>query len=320
MPADALALAFATGLDVQRDVPLGPYTSLKVGGPADLFGRARGATELVRCLDAAERLTTPWLVLGGGSNVLISDRGFRGLVVKAERPATQQRNSAEVLAESAETVRLRCDAGLLTAGVARWTAGLGWTGLEWACGIPGTIGGAATGNAGAYGGDMASNVERVEAWFPDGERTLTVEEMGYAYRTSRFKRAESAERGVILTVELALAPGAREDALARIEANERQRHEKQPTERSCGSVFENPSPHSAGQLVESAGLKGTAAGGAQISEKHGNFFINRGGATAADIVALIRLARQRVVETHGVRLEIEILLTGDWQPDEVEDL
>src|SRR5262249_44265273 len=155
---DALDLTYATGLSVEQDVPLGPYTSLKVGGPADFLVRSRGARELSRCLDAAHRLGVPWLLLGGGSHLPLARAGFRGLAIKAEAPPGY-RTRGEVLDETAEVVRLRCDGGALTAGLARWTAGLGWRDLEWACGVPGTLGGAAAGNAGAYDGDMARSVE-----------------------------------------------------------------------------------------------------------------------------------------------------------------
>ena len=241
---DALELTYATGLTVEPGVPLGPHTSLKIGGPADFFARARDARELSRCLGAAHSLGVPWLLLGGGSNMLISDHGFRGLAIKVEAPPGQ-RNRGEVLQETGQAVRLRCQAGAFSAGLARWTAGLGWHDLEWACGIPGTIGGAAAGNAGAYDGDMARSVERVRAWFPEGERTLEGAEMEFRYRASRFKRRRDC-RGSILAVELRLTPGTPGAALARIEAYERQRREKQPTERSCGSVFKNPPPTTPG--------------------------------------------------------------------------
>lgn len=320
---DVLDLAFATGLTVERDVPLAPYTSLKIGGPADFFVRCRGAAELSRCLSAAHRLGVPWLLVGGGSNMLISDRGFRGLAIKIERPGAHAaggapRNAGEVLQETDAAVELRCNAGVLTAGFARWTASLGWTGFEWACGVPGTIGGAAAGNAGAYGGDMAGCVRRVRAWFPDGERVIEAADLGYGYRTSRFKRAE--EPCAILTVDLSLARGSAAAAMAKIEENERHRLEKQPRERSCGSMFKNPSPQFSGQLIELAGLKGTSAGDAQISQKHGNFFVNRGHASALDVVRLIRIAQARVEQVHGVRLQVEILLTGDWPPEEIAGL
>jgi UDP-N-acetylmuramate dehydrogenase len=312
--ADALELTYATGLAVEQDVPIGPFTSLKIGGPADFLVRAQTPRQLSRCLSAAHDLGLPWLLLGGGSNVLVADRGLRGLAIKVEA-VPGQRNRAEVLEETAEVVRLRCPAGVLSAGLARWTAGLGWRDLEWACGIPGSIGGAAAGNAGAYDGDMARSVERVLAWFPEGEREIEGGEMGYAYRTSRFKRCPTP--AAILAVDLRLTPGSRDAAVAQIEAYERQRRERQPTERSCGSVFKNPYPDHAGRLIEVAGLKGTTVGEAQISLKHGNFFVNRGRATAADLVALVRLARRRVEAACGVRLETEILCVGDWRPEEL---
>ena len=318
MQVDVLELSAAAGVTIERNVALGPHTSLKIGGPADLFARARGARELSRVLSAAHERDVPWLLVGGGSNMLVADRGFRGLAIKIERPATRQRNSADVIAEDAKAVHLRCDAGLQTAGLSRWTASMGWSGLEWGCGVPGTIGGAAAGNAGAYGGDMAHVVERVYAWFPGGEREIGGGEMGYAYRTSRFKR--SPEPSAVLSVDLRLARAAKEDCLARIEANERNRREKQPTERSCGSVFKNPPGDASGRLIDVTGLKGTAIGGAQVSEKHGNFFVNRGDATASDVIALVKLARERVEAAQGMRLEVEILLVGDWDPQEVASL
>ncbi|HET7768708.1 MAG TPA: UDP-N-acetylmuramate dehydrogenase [Chloroflexota bacterium] len=317
MSSNALDLSYAVGLTVERDVPLAAFTSLKVGGPADHFVRARSSAELSRVLTEAHRRGMPWLLVGGGSNMLISDRGFRGLAIKVET-AGSQRTRAEVLRETDTEVLLRCEAGALSAGLSRWTASLGFRGLEWACGIPGTIGGAAAGNAGAYGGDMEHTVDRLRAWFPDGERVMGVGELGYAYRASRFKR--SPEPSAVLSVDLRLTPGSKDAALEQIEQQEARRRASQPSERSCGSVFKNPTPLFSGRVIEEAGLKGTTHGGAQISEKHGNFFVNRGGATASDVVALMRLARERVRETHGVTLEVEILLVGDWPPEEVAGL
>ena len=317
MSSSALDLSYAVGLAVERDVPLAPFTSLKVGGPADHFVRARSADELSRVLDELHRRGLPWLLLGGGSNMLISDRGYRGVAIKVET-ASSRRTRGEVLRETDSEVLLRCEAGAFSAGLARWTASLGFRGLEWACGIPGTIGGAAAGNAGAYDGDMARTVDRLRAWFPDGERVLAVDELDYAYRASRFKR--SLEPSAVLSVDLRLRPGSKDEALEQIERSEERRRANQPTERSCGSVFKNPTPLFSGKLIDEAGLKGTAHGGAQISEKHGNFFVNRGGATASDVVALMRLTQQRVLETQGVPLEVEILLVGDWPPEEVAGL
>jgi UDP-N-acetylmuramate dehydrogenase len=323
MPVDPLDLKYAAGLGVERHVPLGPYTTLKIGGPADFFVRTRSAPELARTLQAAHHAGLPWLLVGGGSNMLISDRGFRGLAIKVEM-APGPRPRVDVLEETAGAVFLRCDAGVLTARLARWTANLGWRDFEWGCGIPGTVGGAAAGNAGAYGGDMARSVERVRAWYPDGERVLEASALEYGYRTSRFKA--STEPAAILSVDLRLTPGDRDAALAQIEEYERHRRERQPSERSCGSVFKNPCDAAgnlldhAGRLIELAGLKGAAAGDMQISERHGNFFVNRGKGRAADVLALVRLARERVAAVHGIRLETEILLQGDWLAEEVADL
>jgi UDP-N-acetylmuramate dehydrogenase len=314
---DALAFGYACGLTVEESIPLGPFTSLKVGGPADFFVRARSSAELSRVLSEAHKRDVPWLLIGGGSNMLISDLGYRGLAIKVETSAGQ-RNRGEVLSETADAVRLRCDAGVLSAGFSRWTASLGFRGFEWAAGVPGTLGGAAAGNAGAYRGDMKSCVERLRAWFPDGERVLEVSELGYDYRASRFKR--TGEPSAVLEMELRLTPGKRDDALAQIEANEVRRKAGQPAERSCGSVFKNPTPRFSGQLIEEVGLKGTAHGGAQISEKHGNFFVNRANATASDVVALMHLAKRRVYEATGIELEVEILTVGEWPAGQLTGL
>jgi UDP-N-acetylmuramate dehydrogenase len=165
---------------------------------------------------------------------------------------------------------------------------------------------------------MAASVERARAWFPEGERVLEVADLEFGYRTSVFKR--SWRPCAVLAVDLRLGRGAATEAQGRIEEHETRRRANQPSERSCGSVFKNPVPDFAGRLVDTAGLKGAAIGGAQISEKHGNFFVNRGGARAADVVALIRFARQRVQEVHGVRLDLEILLAGDWPAEEIAGL
>jgi UDP-N-acetylmuramate dehydrogenase len=157
---------------------------------------------------------------------------------------------------------------------------------------------------------MRSIVERVDAWFPTGARVLEAAELGYDYRASVFKR--SSQPAAVLSVDLRLRRGETAEALQQIEQNEARRRANQPTERSCGSVFKNPVPDFAGRLIDTAGLKGLAVGDAQISERHGNFFVNRGHARAADVVTLMRQARRRVQEVHGVHLDVEILLVGEW--------
>lgn len=293
---------------VRCGVPLAAFTSLKVGGPAEFFCRVRGPAELARCLDAAFGQGLSGRVLGGGSNVLVSDRGIRGLVIVNHARGY----SAE---EHDGTVMVRCQSGTPLAGLARAAAARGWQGLEFACGIPGTVGGAVAGNAGAYGGCMADVVRRVAVWTPGGVQEWRAEDLAFDYRDTRLKGRHDV---VVLVADLALQIGDRAAGMARAAANEARRRASQPSHRSVGSVFKNPGDDYAGRLIEAVGLKGTRRGGAEISRVHGNFFINRGGATAADILDLIALARERVWQASGRRLELEILPVGEWTPEELK--
>ncbi len=315
------ALHGETRLPVDTDVQLAPYTTLKIGGPADYFVRAPDGASLDRILTACETLGVPVLVLGGGSNIVVSDRGFRGLAIKVETP-TSLRNRGSIVHEDAHGAVIQVEPGCQTAGIARWTAQAGWSGLDWACGIPGTIGGAIAGNAGAYDGDMKGVVKTVTFWSPSRpgsdslpSRVYTVsgDEMAFGYRTSRLKTPGS---GVVLGAQLRLGRATPTELQERIDRFETSRRSRQPTERSCGSVFRNPSGLYAGQLVEQAGLKGHRIGDAQISSLHGNYIVNRGTATAHDIYALMAVVRNRVLLDTGVSLETEVLLVGDWSTDQ----
>ena len=247
--------------------------------------------------------------------MLVSDRGLRGLADQGggrARPAQPRRGAGgDGRRPSACASRPASCPPAWPAGRPA-SAGTGWSGPA---ASPARSAAPPPATPGPTTGTWPALVERVLAWTPEGERAFAAAELDYAYRASRFKR--SREAGAILSVDLRLRPGSQDAAVARIEAFERQRREKQPTERSCGSVFKNPYPDHAGRLIEAAGLKGTAAGDAQISLKHGNFFVNRGRARAADVVALIRLARERVEAASGVRLETEILFAGDWRPEDL---
>ncbi len=314
------ALHGETGLPVDTGVPIAPYTTLKIGGPADFFMRAPNGESLGRLLTTAENLALPVLVLGGGSNVVVSDRGFRGLAIKVETP-NNLRNRGTVIYEDGQEVLIQVEPGCQTAGIARWTAHLGLSGLDWACGIPGTLGGAIAGNAGAYDGDMKAVVRAVTFWSPGragtglpASRVCTVSgsEMAFGYRSSRLKSPGS---GVVLGAELRLGRTSPAELLQRIDRFEASRRTRQPTERSCGSVFRNPPGKFAGQLIEQAGLKGHRIGDAQISLLHGNYIVNRGTATARDIISLIEAVRERVLLDTDIFLETEVMLTGDWSSD-----
>ncbi len=206
---------------------------------------------------------------------------------------------------------LWAESGANLGNLARQAAAKGLSGLEWAVSVPGTLGGAVFGNAGAHGGDIAGQLQLAEILHPkQGILRLSAEELGYGYRTSALKRGELT--GVVLSAKLRLQPGPAAEIRARMEANVAHRRRPQPPGASLGSMFKNPPGDYAGRLIEAAGLKGVQIGGAQINPQHANFFINTGQATASDIFALIQLARETVKRKFGITLALEIELLGDW--------
>lgn len=294
-------LRAAFGDRLLLDEPLARHTSARIGGPADAFFAARTTGDLRAAARIAWAHGLPLIILGGGSNILVSDRGVRGFVVhnRADRVRFQ---GAQVIAES----------GASTIGVARRCIRRGLAGFEWAIGVPGTLGGAVFGNAGAHGGDMASVVQQVDAAAPEGDIRLSAIDLGFAYRSSILKREPRPL--VLLSVTLGLVEEDPAAIAARAEEYNAHRRRTQPPGATIGSMFRNPPGDFAGRLIDAAGLKGTRIGGAQISEKHANFFLNVAEATAAEVRALIDLARTRVHEQFGVNLELEIELVGEWQP------
>lgn len=256
---------------------------------------------------AAER-ELACFVLGGGTNVLLRDEGFPGVVVR-------YRASELRIEEIGESARVWVASGAPMAGTARRLAGQGWAGLEWAEGLPGTIGGAVFGNAGCYGGDIASALAR--AWLLlNGEVVeWPVERFAYGYRTSRLKEwarpGLSVQVGpVVLAAEFTLRRADRHELAGRMEQTATARRSKTPAGQSCGSVFKNPPGDSAGRLIEAVGLKGTRIGNAEISHKHANYIINCGGASSDDVLRLIDLAREQVLRQTGVALELEVQVVG----------
>jgi UDP-N-acetylmuramate dehydrogenase len=295
-------VAHRSSLIVENE-PLAPHTSWRIGGPARFYATPRTPDELRHSLGWAQERGLPVFVLGGGSNLLARDAGFSGLVLR-------YRDTSWQIDERGDAGLLRVGAGAPMAGTARRVAGLGWAGLEWAEGLPGTIGGAVYGNAGCYGSDIASVLERATL-LVDGEvQTWGAERMEYGYRTSVLKRddrARAADR-IVLAAELRLARGDRDELAATMARIAAERRSKTPWGRSCGSVFKNPPGGSAGRLIEAAGLKGATSGGAQISERHANYIVNTGGATSDDILRLIELARAAVLRQFGVELELEVVV------------
>jgi UDP-N-acetylmuramate dehydrogenase len=289
----------------ERNISLAPHTSLRVGGPADWFLLARSAREMAEGLQWAVDQAIPVWIMGGGSNLLVAEGGVEGLVIKAgfTRTAVEERDGEPVLV---------ADAGANLANQARRLAKQNLGGLEWAANVPGTIGGAAVNNAGAFGGETAECLVGLTVVHAGGHRThLAPREMGYAYRTSVLKRRELGDVAVE-SVELRLCVCLAGEAEARVKEFNAVRMRTQPRTLSAGSVFANPQGNYSGKLIEDAGLKGTSAGGAQISEQHANFIVNRGGATPRDVYTLMRCAQDAVLDRSGTWLRPEIELLGRW--------
>lgn len=308
------AAAAALGVTVVAGEPLARHTTFRIGGPADLFARATTPQQLAGLADLAVAHDLPFTVLGGGSNVLVSDAGVRGVVIANQTRAFGPRPADCGLPEAPAADLVSCS-GVTLAGLARWAIRNGWAGLTWAVSVPGTVGGAAIGNAGAHGGDMAGIIAWVLVAHPGGgQRYLDDAELAFTYRSSVLKRqlAEGAGLPVVLAVGCRMTPGDSAEMTAQAQGYLARRRASQPVEPSAGSIFRNPAGDYAGRLVEAAGLKGHRIGGAQISPRHANFVVNTGGARAADVVALLNLMRQRVHAAGGAELIPEILFLGDW--------
>jgi UDP-N-acetylmuramate dehydrogenase len=306
---DLDALAAALGRGVRRDEPLAPYTAMRVGGPADLLVVAESAHGLVRDVGLARQYGVSWRVLGGGCNVLVADAGLRGLVII---------NQATSIRFDGETARAETGAKLAVLAGECVRRELG--GLAWAAGLPGTVGGAVVGNAGAFGGDIAGTLRSATVLGLNGDVLERPNEwFAFRYRGSRLK-GPTEQRGesrhvenadyVVLEAEFALERGDAELLNDRVEHVLTWRKTRHPSGATMGSTFKNPPDSHAGHLIEQAGLKGYRIGGAKISEQHANFFINAGDATAADVLALIEHAQAEVEHQFGIQLELEIELIG----------
>ncbi len=295
------------GDEVMESVPLARYTTLRVGGPADVLAFPTRTERLVALVRDAVAEGVPVTVLGGGSNVLVLDGGVRGLVV-----INRCRGTRVFVGDDGEP-RVWAEAGASLAGLARALIREGLDGLTWAVNIPGTVGGAVVGNAGAHGGCIADVLERVTLLYADGQvKDVSAEDLGLGYRASRLKEARLTGEMFPLVLGATFRLTRGDPARLRQRADEyvAYRRQTQPVEASAGSIFRNPPGDYAGRLIEAAGLKGARVGDAMISPLHGNFIVNLGRARAQDVIALIALARQRVRERFGVDLELEILIIG----------
>ncbi len=300
------------GERLRLGVSLARYTSARVGGPAEMFVTVESASELQTAVEMAFVQRIPYFVLGGGSNILVADAGMSGLVILNKARSVTFRNTGA-------SVVCTVESGMNLSSLARQCIAKGLGGLEWAIGVPGTVGGAVVGNSGAHGGDMSGTLLAATIWEPGkGTRIYDNAEMDYDYRDSILKREQGkkGQRRVVLSAELEMIPESVETLMARADGFTAQRRQTQPGGASVGSMFKNPDNYYAGYLIDSAGLKGYRVGAASISEKHANFFINEGEATAEEIRSLIAEAWNVVREQFGVEMELEVELAGDWEFDE----
>jgi UDP-N-acetylmuramate dehydrogenase len=283
---------------VKADVSLSKFTTLGTGGPARFFARPETVEELVELLSWAEGEELPVAPIGLGSNLLVADEGFPGLVVKLD---------GVLAVAKAGDGKLVAGGGAPLAVCLHRARAAGLGGIEFACAIPGTVGGGVWMNAGAYGGEIGSVLERALVADGNGTRWRTPAELGLRYRRSDLRPGE-----IVAAAEFRLEPSPEEKIRALVAAMQAKRKEAQPTnKRTFGSVFKNPKHElTAGRLLEACGLRGFQIGGAQISPKHANFIENAGGASSEDALALIVEARRRALESFGVRLEAEVQLLG----------
>ena len=283
-----------------RDEPMHRHTTFRVGGRASLYVRVASSDELIQVINTAKSTSTDFFLIGNGSNLLVSDEGFDGIIIE--------------LGESMSEInvcgnKLTCESGALLGRISSVAAKNALEGLEFASGIPGTLGGGLAMNAGAYGGELATVVETVCVLDPSDMciKTYEASELNFGYRQSRIK----SEGLIVIYATLNLKAGDEETIRERMAEYSQRRRDKQPLEyASAGSTFKRPEGQYAGALIEAAGLKGFAVGGAEVSRKHAGFVINKGGATARDIYELIGIVQKRVLNNSGILLEPEVIMLG----------
>ena len=287
---------------ILRQEPMRLHTTFRVGGPAALFLELQSEQEFRDILTLLHAEEEDYFTVGNGSNLLISDTGYNGVILHPSK------NFGDVMVEGE---RLICESGATLAAIARTALEQELTGFEFAAGIPGSLGGAIVMNAGAYDGEMKQVVETVKLITPEGEIiTKDSEEMEFSYRHSILKEKPY----LVLSVTIKLRKGEKEQIKARMEELAQKRREKQPLEYpSAGSTFKRPEGYFAAKLIQDAGLRGLMVGGAQVSEKHCGFVINKDQATAKDIYELMKRVQEQVKEKCGVMLEPEVICLGDFQ-------
>ena len=303
-----LGLEELAGVTVIAGAALAARTTFKIGGPAELLVEASTEAAVREVARRSGEADVPLFVLGGGSNLLIADRGIPGIVLKLGQGFDFVR-AAPNLHSTLWEVGAACS----SAKALREAVNRGFAGLEGLAGVPGLLGGAIVMNAGGRDGSIGSAVRNVRVVLGDRLETLGPERIGFAYRSSHLPRG-----AILLAASLEVQPATAEQVEARVRAATERRRATQPLALpSAGSVFKNPPNDFAGRLIEAAGCKGWREGNAEVSDKHANFIVNRGGATACDVLRLVRRVRDRVLDESGIRLELEVKLVGDFQEEEL---
>jgi UDP-N-acetylmuramate dehydrogenase len=303
---DALIAQLRKVAPVKLNEPMSRHTTFGVGGPADVFMAVKTEEQLRSAFAAAKRRGTEVFIFGSGSNILVGDGGIRGVVIENQ--------GSEIVGpeKNGHGYKVRVGSGMSFASLARKLASGGYAGVEWACGIPGSLGGAVVSNAGAYGNALSDVIIGARLTNERGEIVeMSPAELDLSYRSSGFTTGKLKDRAV-LTVDLRVQQGDAILLKERVRQLDQLRRGAQPPGRNCGSVFQNPPDRGAWEYVEDAGLREHRIGNAMFSDKHSNFIQNLGGATASDVVSLIRLAQERVLERFAVELTPEVAFIGEF--------
>ncbi|WP_409294460.1 UDP-N-acetylmuramate dehydrogenase [Peribacillus sp. SCS-26] len=285
---------------VAENEPLASHTTMKIGGPAELFIEPSSVENLEKTMQVIKKHNIKWRAIGRGSNLLVLDEGIEGAVIKLSSGLSDlEINGTEI----------QVGGGYSLVSLATQISRKGLSGLEFAGGIPGSVGGAVYMNAGAHGSDISKILVKAKVLFEDATIDwVTNEEMEFSYRTSVLQKKRP---GIVIEAVFALSEGNRDTIVEEIKSNKAYRKDTQPYNLPCaGSIFRNPLPQYAGRLIEDAGLKGHSIGGAQISDMHGNFIVNAGGATAEDVLALIQHIKDTIFDKYGVEMETEVEIIG----------
>lgn len=285
---------------VMKNEPLMQHTTIKIGGPADLFIEPSSVDNLIKVMEVIRKHQLNWRAIGRGSNLLVSDKGIEGAVVKL---------GSGISHLEIEGTTITAGGGHSLVSLSTLISKKGLSGLEFASGIPGSVGGAVYMNAGAHGSDISKILTKAHILFQDGTMEwLSNEEMEFSYRTSVLQKKRP---GIVVEAVFELEEGERSEIVAQMLKNKDYRKDTQPWNYPCaGSIFRNPLPNYAGKLIEVAGLKGFSIGGAKISEMHGNFIVNAGNATAGDVLALIQHVKDTIYHLYQIKMETEVEIVG----------